>query len=756
MIDNSYWSVLFNASPQPTLLLKADHPAYTIAFANAASEAFINSSRGDLAGNSFTSLLQTHSVGVEKVSHMLHHALQYKTAQKLPSVKFDLQPPPTGSGVKYADIIGTPILGDDGEVEFISCIINDVTELVAAKQNERATREDLVKYEKFLSESQRIALIGNWEVDMINNIITWSDVLKEIYEVPADYQPTFESGLAFYKDDYHRAIIIDAVNEAAGRNSVFDVELEIVTAAGNARWIRSTGKADVKDDQCVRLYGVTQDITTSKIAEKALTESRNQYQALVESVEGVVWEADATTFKFTYISNKIKSILGYTPEQWLSDPNFWANHIYQDDREWAVTYCQDQTKEVLNHVFDYRMIKADGGIVWIKDLVSVIAENGKPKLLRGVMIDITESKLMASLDNLEKSVLELAANKGEDQYSILVMYLKGIENLLPHMRCSLLQVKNNKVYTLAAPSLPKDYTDAINGQPIGSQAGSCGASAYRKEKIIVADISTSPLWEKYRDCALKYNIRSSWSCPIINSDGDVMAVFGMYYDEVKEPDDTEQLIIERSAAILKVILENKQRARIIEENTMLMTQGQELANFGNWQWDIKNNTVEWSDVLYNIYGVDKRHHMATYESYLSMLHPDDREPVSNIILNALHTREDTVFEERIMRPDGEMRHLKSWGRVICDAAGSPEKMIGSCLDITSTKIAESQLWDIAWMQSHLVRAPLARLMGLVGLMKEEHQTGNDIEAELLDYIMTTAQELDKVVTDISNKTVQKV
>ena len=485
--------------------------------------------------------------------------------------------------------------------------------------------------------------------------------------------------------------------------------------------------------------------------EKALTDSRNQYQALIESVEGVVWEAEASTFKFTYISNKIISILGYTPEQWLSDPDFWSEHIYEDDRDWAVMYCQKQTQEVLNHVFDYRMIKADGGIVWIKDLVSVITENGAPKLLRGVMIDVTESKLLSSLDHLEKNVLELAADKEEDLHRILVIYMRGIENLLPHMKCSLLQVREDKLYTLAAPSLPEDYIAAINGRPVGEQAGSCGTSAYRKEKVIVTDISTDVLWKDYRHLVLHHGLRACWSYPIIDSDNHVLAVFGLYYDEVKEPSDQEQVIIARSAAILKVILENRQRARMIEEATMLIRQGQELANFGNWQWDIRNNTVRWSEVLYDIYGVDKNSHVATYESYLSLLHADDRDTVGNIIFNALNTKQDIVFEERIIRPDGEVRHLKSWGRVLCDGKGNPEKMIGSCLDITAAKIAESQLWEVAWMQSHLVRAPLARLMGLVDVLIAEQN--ND---ELLNYIMTAAHELDKVVRDISSKTVNKV
>ena len=630
MIRDKHWSDLLNATPIPTIILKANHPTYSVVFVNEAYLSFINSSREEIIGNSLINLLHAYlnSAGIDEVIQILQDVSHHKVAQKQSIVKFEFKAPQTGDvTVKYVDVFNTPFLGEDNKVEFIIRTINDVTEIIEAQQREMAIHD------------------------------------------------------AF---------------------------------------------------------------------EKELTASRNQYQALIESVEGVVWEADANTFEFTYISSKINDMLGYTPEQWLSDPNFWANHIYEDDREWAVTFCKNQTQEAQNHIFDYRMIKADGAIVWVKDLVSVIEENGKPKFLRGVMLDVTESKLLANLDHLEKNVLELVANKEKDLHQILVLYMKGIENMLPHMKCSILQVENNSLYTLAAPSLPKGYNDAIDGIPIGPQAGSCGTSAYLKKKVIVADILTSPLWENYKHLAFKYDLRACWSCPIINSDNVVTAVFGMYYDHVKEPTDIEQTIIERSVAILKVILENRQRARIIEEATMLMTQGQELANFGNWQWDIKNNTVKWSDVLYDIYGVDKQTHVANYESYLSMLHPDDREFVQNTILTALSSKEDVAFEERIIRPNGEMRYLKSWGRVLCDNNGNPEKMIGSCLDVTAAKMAETQLWEISWKQSHLVRAPLARLMGLVDILKEE-QSNPAIDNELLNYILDTAYELDKVINEVSNK-----
>ncbi|RFZ84887.1 PAS domain S-box protein [Mucilaginibacter terrenus] len=207
----------------------------------------------------------------------------------------------------------------------------------------------------------------------------------------------------------------------------------------------------------------------------------------------------------------------------------------------------------------------------------------------------------------------------------------------------------------------------------------------------------------------------------------------------------------------------------LEEASLLMTQGQELANFGNWQWDINQNIVTWSETLYNIYGLNKQTFKATFEGYLDLLHRDDRERVYNLITSVLHTQKDSVFEERIVRPNGEIRYLKSWGKVQTDEQGNPLKMIGACLDITEAKLAEEQLkvqinaietqhkhlQDISWIQSHVVRAPLARILGLIELFKNYNADELD-KTDLLDKIATSARELDSVITTITNKTEEQV
>ncbi len=124
---------------------------------------------------------------------------------------------------------------------------------------------------------------------------------------------------------------------------------------------------------------------------EALRESEERLRLLLETTNVIPWEADATTWKFTYVGPQAVDILGYPIERWY-EPDFWTSHIHPDDVDFAVGYCVDHAGSDLDYQFEYRMIAADGTIVWLDDLVSVVSEEGQATALRGFMIDITARK----------------------------------------------------------------------------------------------------------------------------------------------------------------------------------------------------------------------------------------------------------------------------------------------------------------------------------------------------------------------------
>lgn len=191
---------------------------------------------------------------------------------------------------------------------------------------------------------------------------------------------------------------------AAGKQTFFTVRF--MHPDGGVRWlevaaslIRYRGKPHV--------FGIGRDMTGRKQAEEALRQAHQDYVTLVNSIDGIVWEADADTFVFNFVSGQAERLLGYPTERWLTEATFWKDHIHPDDQGWAVDFCVQSTQQKRPHDFEYRMIAADGRTVWLRDIVTVVVENGKPSRLRGIMIDTTERK--RAEENLHHSLAELEA-----------------------------------------------------------------------------------------------------------------------------------------------------------------------------------------------------------------------------------------------------------------------------------------------------------------------------------------------------------
>jgi PAS domain S-box-containing protein len=122
---------------------------------------------------------------------------------------------------------------------------------------------------------------------------------------------------------------------------------------------------------------------------------------------------------------------------------------------------------------------------------------------------------------------------------------------------------------------------------------------------------------------------------------------------------------------------------------------QQLANMGDYDWHIASDTNTWSDQLYRIYGHEPQSFDASYEKFLSLIHPEDRERISAVHQRAYATGEPYQMIERIVRPDGEVRFLSSNGEVILDDESTPVRMRGTCVDITDRVHADRERERIA-------------------------------------------------------------
>jgi PAS domain S-box-containing protein len=144
--------------------------------------------------------------------------------------------------------------------------------------------------------------------------------------------------------------------------------------------------------QRLRLLGeVFANALERRRADEELRRRERHYRDLIESTRAVPWEADPVTFRTSYISPQVTTLLGFPDSAWYLD-GFWESRIHPDDRGMVLRGMGDAVRHCRDREVEYRLVAADGRTVWVHDLLTVQSEGGVATSLRGVMIDITARK----------------------------------------------------------------------------------------------------------------------------------------------------------------------------------------------------------------------------------------------------------------------------------------------------------------------------------------------------------------------------
>ncbi|GMQ45619.1 hypothetical protein VB10N_06180 [Vibrio sp. 10N] len=135
--------------------------------------------------------------------------------------------------------------------------------------------------------------------------------------------------------------------------------------------------------------------------------------------------------------------------------------------------------------------------------------------------------------------------------------VKLTERLFPDKRVSILSLDEATecLHTVAAPNLPIDYNQAINGIAIGETVGSCGAAAFLKRSVIVDDVTQHRNWQPFLELAASADIRACWSVPVMSTEQHCLGTFALYSSTPATPRAIEVEVLESVAAVYSVALE---------------------------------------------------------------------------------------------------------------------------------------------------------------------------------------------------------
>jgi len=386
----------------------------------------------------------------------------------------------------------------------------------------------------------------------------------------------------------------------------------------------------------------SQDITERKLQEEKIKNQRERMKYILEGTEAGTWEWNVQTGK-TIFNGKWAEIIGYTLDE-ISPITVetWKNHTYPKDFEKSKKKLEKHFNgEIDQYKNELRMKHKNGHWVWVLDQGKVISwtDDGKPFKMFGIHLDITDRKkkeeklrnnkdLLSSILEVQNNLVVVLNKEGK-----IIKFNKSCEKLTGY---TFEEVRNKKVWEIL---IKKDEIEETK-------------EVYRNLKAKNFPNEHENYWiTKTKELKL-----ISWSNNVILDQNNEVKYIVATGDDI-----TDKIWGEK-----------------------ILKKSQQIANVGNWVYDIKNNILFWSDEIYRIFGMNPQEFETSYEAFLNVIHPDDREKVDNAYNTSIENNEEFYeIEHRIIKHDnGQIRYVKEKCEHIKNDDDEIIRSLGIVQDIT--------------------------------------------------------------------------
>ena len=376
----------------------------------------------------------------------------------------------------------------------------------------------------------------------------------------------------------------------------------------------------------------------------------------------------------------------------------WTAALHTEDRDRVMERWRRLLDSGEAGEMEARLRRHDGEFRWFLFRAEPLRdESGNIFKWYGANTDIEDRKRAEALLAAEKRTLEMIAS-GACLADILERLCETIDAQASNIKSAVMLMDADGMHlrTAAGPRLAKGWIEAITPLEIGPTVGSCGSAAYLKQRVIVSNIATDPLWASIRDLALSYGLRAAWSQPLLSKNQVVLGTFGMYYTEPRSPDETDLRLIEGASHIAVIAIEGER------SQEALRCAFEEIRNSEARLRKIIDTipTLAWCS-LPDGTGIfwNRRWHEYTGLSlervrgwgWRDAIHPEDLKEITDQWLGFLASGKGGEVEGRLRRFDGVYRWFLFRAEPLHDESGTIVNWYGTDTDIDALKRAEAKL-----------------------------------------------------------------
>ncbi len=283
-----------------------------------------------------------------------------------------------------------------------------------------------------LKKLERVAQIGTWEIDFRSNELIWSKQTKALHEVDKSYQPDVSTAINFYKEGKSRDLIQTAVQDLIETGTPYSLELTLITAKHNEIQISTLGEAEFHDGQCVRLFGVIQNISHQSQQRDLLDKALSRMKLATDSGQIGIWELDLINDTLIWDEWMYK-LYGLDPNTQAETYSLWASHLHPDDRENIEKAFHEAIACKSKFDSEFRIIWSDKSVHYIRGIAKIERdENNNAIKMTGVNWDVTKQKRLTEKVSYQASHDALTGLKNrtefEQKLNALITNKKHAEN----------------------------------------------------------------------------------------------------------------------------------------------------------------------------------------------------------------------------------------------------------------------------------------------------------------------------------------